>query len=69
MKLIDWIKKEKISYSETARRFKIFNINPSANIFRYAHKQRMPKPSEMEKIYLGTNKEVEPNDFYDFVQK
>lgn len=67
MKLIDWIKKEKISYSETAKRCGIMNINPSANIFRYAHGQRIPKASEMKKIYLGTNKEVQPNDFYDFI--
>ena len=69
MKLEDYIKKNKLSYSEAASQFKIHNINPSTNMWRYSKGQRIPRYKEMEKIYLGTNKQVEPNDFYDFVKK
>ena len=69
MKLEDYIKKNKLSYSEAASQCKIHNINPSTNMWRYSKGQRIPRYKEMEKIYLGTNKQVEPNDFYDFVKK
>ena len=26
-----------------------------------------PEKNEMKKIYLGTDKQVQPNDFYDFI--
>jgi len=69
MKLEDYIKKHKLSYSEIARQCKIHNINPSTNLWRYAKGSRIPRKAEMKKIYFGTNKQVQPNDFYDFVEK
>jgi len=67
MKLKEWMKKNQLSCSETAKQVGIHNINPSTNIYRYKEGQRIPRKSEMKKIYLGTNKEVQPNDFYDFI--
>ena len=69
MKLEDYIKKNKLSYSEAASQCKIHNINPSTNMWRYSKGQRIPRKEEMKKIYFGTNKQVQPNDFYDFVEK
>jgi hypothetical protein len=54
-----------LSCSEAARRFGIQNINPATNVWRYCNGQRIPRPKEMIKIYKGTNKKVQPNDFYD----
>jgi predicted XRE-type DNA-binding protein len=67
MKLKEWIKKNKLSCSEAAHKFGIFNINPAVNVHRYANGQRIPRKEEMKKIYIGTDKEVQPNDFYDFI--
>jgi len=67
MTLKEWMKKNKLSCSETAKKVGIHNINPSTNIYRYKEGHRIPRKSEMKKIYLGTNKEVQPNDFYDFI--
>lgn len=66
---MEYRKKHKLSYYQLAVKCKIFNINPSANMFRYCNGQRIPKRSEMEKIWRGTDKQVEPNDFYDFIKK
>ena len=52
-----------------ARQCGIHNINPATNIWRYSHEQRIPRKEEMKKIYFGTNKQVQPNDFYDFIEK
>jgi len=51
-----------------ARQCGIHNINPATNIWRYSWGQRIPRKAEMKKIYFGTNKQVQPNDFYDFVE-
>jgi hypothetical protein len=67
MKLSDWMKKNKLNCRETAQKFGIININPSTNIFRYRNGERIPRKEEMKKIYLGTDKQVQPNDFYDFI--
>jgi len=67
MKLSEWMKKNKLSCSDTARKFGIVNINPSINVWRYKEGQRIPRKEEMKKIYLGTDKQVQPNDFYDFI--
>ena len=68
MKLKDYLKKNKLSCSEMARQWGIHNINPATNIWRYSWGQRIPRKAEMKKIYFGTNKQVQPNDFYDFVE-
>tara|TARA_R110002074_G_scaffold42475_1_gene111611 strand:- start:169 stop:369 length:201 start_codon:yes stop_codon:yes gene_type:complete len=65
MKLKDWMKKNKLSCSQTAQKFGIINFNPAVNIWRYSNGQRIPRKNEMIKIYLGTDKQVQPNDFYD----
>ena len=67
MKLSEWMKKNKLSCSDTARKFGIVNINPSTNVWRYKEGQRIPRKEEMKKIYLGTDKQVQPNYFYDFI--
>ena len=69
MTLKEYMKKHKLSCSEMARQCGIHNINPATNIWRYSHEQRIPRKAEMKKIYLGTNKQVQPNDFYDFIEK
>ena len=67
MKLKEWMKKNSLSCSGAAQKFNIININPATNVWRYCNGQRIPRKTEMKKIYLGTNKEVQPNDFYDFI--
>jgi len=67
MKLSEWMKKNKLSCGQTAQKFGIININPSTNVWRYKEGQRIPRKGEMKKIYLGTDKQVQPNDFYDFI--
>jgi len=67
MKLSDWMKKNKLSCSMAAQKFGIININPATNVWRYCNGQRIPRKEEMKKIYLGTDKQVQPNDFYDFI--
>jgi len=67
MKLSDWMKKNKLSCGQTAQKFGIININPSTNVWRYKEGQRIPRKGEMKKIYFGTDKQVQPNDFYDFI--
>ena len=59
--------KNKLSCGQTAQKFGIININPSTNVWRYKEGQRIPRKGEMKKIYLGTDKQVQPNDFYDFI--
>ena len=65
MKLSEWIKKNKLSYSQAANQFGIININPATNVQRYAKGQRIPHPLVMLKIFKATNKQVQPNDFYE----
>ncbi len=67
MKLKEWMKKNSLSCSGAAHKFGIININPATNLWRYCNGQRIPRKNEMKKIYLGTDKEVQPNDFYDFI--
>ena len=67
MKLSDWMQKNKLNCREAAQKFGIININPSTNIFRYRNGERIPRKGEMKKIYFGTDKQVQPNDFYDFI--
>ena len=65
MTLKEWIAKNKYSYSQTAQKFGIININPATNIQRYAKGERIPHPKVMKKIFDGTKKQVQPNDFYE----
>ena len=65
MKLSDWIKENKLSYSQAANKFGIININPATNVQRYAKGERIPHPKVMFKIFKATNKQVQPNDFYE----
>ena len=65
MKLKDYRTKNKLSCSELARKIGIHNINPSTNIWRWENGERIPRKAEMKKIYIGTEKQVQPNDFYD----
>ena len=65
MKLSDWIKKNNSSYSQAANAFGIININPATNVQRYAKGERIPHPKVMFKIFKATNKQVQPNDFYE----
>jgi|TARA_R100000482_G_scaffold51704_1_gene18394 transcriptional regulator with XRE-family HTH domain len=65
MKLSDWIKENKLSYSQAANKFGIININPATNVQRYAKGERIPHPKVMLKIFKATNKKVQPNDFYE----
>ena len=57
--------KNKLSCSELARKIGVQNINPATNVWRWENGQRIPRKEEMKKIYLGTEKQVQPNDFYD----
>ena len=68
MKLKDYRTKNKLSCSELARKIGVQNINPATNVWRWENGQRIPRKEEMKKIYFGTNKQVQPNDFYDFVE-
>ena len=65
MKLKDYRTKNKLSCSELARKIGFQNINPATNVWRWENGQRIPRKEEMKKIYLGTEKQVQPNDFYD----
>ena len=65
MKLKDYRTKNKLSCSELARKIGVQNINPATNVWRWEYGQRIPRKEEMKKIYLGTEKQVQPNDFYD----
>ena len=65
MTLREWITKNKYSYSQTAQKFGIININPATNIQRYAKGERIPHPKVMKKIFDGTRQQVQPNDFYE----
>tara|TARA_R100001443_G_scaffold85206_1_gene91823 strand:+ start:730 stop:936 length:207 start_codon:yes stop_codon:yes gene_type:complete len=65
MKLKDYRIKNKLSCSELARKIGVQNINPATNVWRWENGQRIPRKEEMKKIYLGTEKQVQPNDFYD----
>ena len=65
MTLREWIAKNKYSYSQTAQKFGIININPATNIQRYAKGERIPHPKVMKKIFDGTKQQVQPNDFYE----
>ena len=65
MKLKDYRTKNKLSCSELARKLGVQNINPATNIWRWENGQRIPRKEEMKKIYIGTEKQVQPNDFYD----
>lgn len=69
MTLNEYMKKNKLSCSEMARQIGIININPATNVWRWKEGERLPRKKEMEKIYFGTNKQVQPNDFYDFIEK
>ena len=64
MKLSEWMKRKKLSCGQTAKKFGIIN---STNVWRYCNGQRIPRKNEMKKIYLGTDREIKPNDFYDFI--
>ena len=37
---------------------------PQSTIAKYLNETRIPRKKEMLNIYLSTNKEVQPNDFY-----
>ena len=50
MKLSDWIKENKLSYSQAANKFGIININPATNVQRYAKGERIPHPKVMFKM-------------------
>ena len=65
MKLKDYRTKNKLSCSELARKIGVHSINPATNVWRWENGQRMPRKEEMKKIYIGTEKQVQPNDFYD----
>ena len=65
MKLKDYRTKNKLSCSELARKIGVQNINAATNVWRWENGQRIPRKEEMKKIYLGTEKQVQPNDFYD----
>ena len=65
MKLKDYRTKNKLSCSELARKIGVHNINPATNVWRWENVQRIPRKEEMKKIYIGTEKQVQPNDFYD----
>ena len=65
MKLKDYRTKNKLSCSELARKIGVHNINPATNVWRWENGQRIPRKAEMKKIYIGTEKQVQPNDFYD----
>ena len=65
MKLKDYRTKNKLSCSELARKIGVQNINPAVNVWRWENGQRLPRKAEMKKIYIGTEKQVQPNDFYD----
>ena len=65
MKLKDYRTKNKLSCSELARKIGVHNINPATNVWTWENGQRIPRKEEMKKIYIGTEKQVQPNDFYD----
>ena len=65
MKLKDYRTKNKLSCSELARKIGVHNINTATNVWRWENGQRIPRKEEMKKIYIGTEKQVQPNDFYD----
>ena len=65
MKLKDYRTKNKLSCSELARKIGVHNIHPATNVWRRENGQRIPRKEEMKKIYIGTEKQVQPNDFYD----
>ena len=43
MKLKEWMKKNKLSCSQTAQKFGIINFNPAVNIWRYSMDNAYPE--------------------------
>ena len=65
MKLKDYSTKNKLSCSELSRKIGVNNINQEPNVWRWENGQRIKQQKERKKIYIGTEKQVQPNDFYD----
>jgi len=60
MKLKNYIKDSKISINDFAKTVGVHRMT----IQKYIYEIRMPIATIMQKIYLATNGEVQPNDFY-----
>lgn len=64
MKLIDWLKKEGLTYEEYASRIQ---VKSPRSVQRYATGEQVPGRDIMARIVKTTNGEVTPNDFYEMV--
>lgn len=67
LSLGDWREKQGLSYRELN---KLLGVSGNDTSRRYClphgHPEyRIPRPSEMTRIYLATGGQVQPNDFYD----
>lgn len=61
MKLAHWMKREKLTDQAMGDR-----IGRSHSVVqRYRNGQRIPGPISMVRIFVESNGEVQPNDFYD----
>ena len=68
MKLSEWIKKNKLSYSQAANQFGIININPCyqcTNAGTPKGQENTTSFSNVDTNTKQTNKQVQPNDFYE----
>ena len=61
MKIKNYITKNKIKKTDAAKQLETSFVN----IFRWINGVSIPRPAEMKKIFIWSNGEVSPNDFYD----
>lgn len=66
MNLSDWLKLNKVSLTEFARRARIERVQA---VWKYAHGHAIPSRPNMMKIFEATSGQVTPNDFYDLNTK
>ncbi len=57
-----WIKSEKLTYEEAAKRIQVATAKTA---WRYAKRVQRPDPEVMVRIFRATGGRVTPNDFYD----
>lgn len=59
MKLIDYLHRERLTASAFAARIEV----PTSTITRLLARERSPRLDLLEKVMIGTDGEVTPNDF------
>lgn len=61
MKLGPWRRENKLTIGRLAEKL----ARSDMTVSRYCNERRIPEPETMRRIYVVTQGEVQPNDFYD----